>query len=505
MDFSNKIDFLMKLTHIKNKELAAEMSVDRSLISLLRNGKRGMPQNKLHIRRMAESFAKRIATGYQRQAIAEVSGFPGMRTEVSTDILTVQLERWLHGDINLVEHILDGIEQEAPEPKEIAAPKISVPEGETLFFYGSKGKRESFRFLISNIKEGMIGIFDNTDLDWISSDPKFAAEVQSQIKKRLNKGNSLTQILPPISNINCYTDSLRFLLPIYTEGNVNVFYYPRVTDMARNLTLIVVPGQCVCYSYGYSQNDDNMITIVSTNKEFINAHAEQFNYYRSLCRPALKVHREPREFPKMLLDFFSLQGDVCQKTMPLPTSSMSVELAEMIAEQSEDYLWKEALRTVKGTISIFEQRLKTYTHIDISPLSAVKDIVAGKVPIASPYMPKDGYPCYTPETYILHLKNILRLMDTYENYTFIPIDREIYQGYNLMVNDGGTALLSHGQKNLPMIMEFHRPEIVLSCKEHLMRIIDREGGTEAIRDKSKAKLKALINELNKATKAKGHL
>lgn len=29
MDFSNKMDFLMKLTQIKNKELAAEMSVDR--------------------------------------------------------------------------------------------------------------------------------------------------------------------------------------------------------------------------------------------------------------------------------------------------------------------------------------------------------------------------------------------------------------------------------------------------------------------------------------------
>lgn len=36
MDFCNKMDFLMKLTQMKNKELAAEMAVDRSLISLLR-------------------------------------------------------------------------------------------------------------------------------------------------------------------------------------------------------------------------------------------------------------------------------------------------------------------------------------------------------------------------------------------------------------------------------------------------------------------------------------
>lgn len=478
------------------------MSVDRSLISLLRNGKRGMPQNKLHIKRMAESFAKRITTVYQRQAIAEISGLPGMRTEVSAEILAVQLERWLRGDIDLVEHILDGIEQESAEFREITAPKISVPEGETFFFYGDKGRRDALRFFIGNIKDGMIGIFDNTNLDWISSDPLFAAEIQTHIRQHLNRGNMLTQILPPISNINCYTDSLHFLLPIYTEGNVNVFYYPRMMDMTRNVILVVVPGQCVSYSYGFNSDTDNMITIVSTDKEFINAHAEQFNYFRSLCRPALKVHREPQEFPKMLLDFISLNGDVCQKTLPLPTLSMSVELAAVFAEQTDDFLWKEAFQKVSSAISVCEKHLLTYKHIDISPLSSVKDIVAGRIPVASPYMPKSGYPVYTPETYLMHLENILRLMDTYENYTFIPMDREIYQGYNLMVNDGGTALLSHGQKNLPMIMEFHRPEIVLSCKEHLMRIVDREGGIKAVREKTKKRLTALMSELKKAIKAK---
>lgn len=268
-------------------------------------------------------------------------------------------------------------------------------------------------------------------------------------------------------------------------------------------TIIVVPGQCVSHSCGYSPDGENMITIVSTNKEFINAHAEQFNYFRSLCRPALKVHRDPREFPKMLLDYISLKGDVCQKTLPLPTLSMPIELAKIFSEQTEDFLWKEAYQKVSSAITVFEEHLLTYKHIDISPLSSVKDIVAGRVPAASPYLPKNGYPVYTPETYIMHLKNILRLMDTYDNYTFIPMDIETFQGYNLMVNDGGSALLSHGQKNLPMIMEFHRPEIVLSCKEHLMRIVDREGSSKAARERTKARLKTLISDLEKAIKTKG--
>ena len=53
MLFSDKLNFLMILTQTSNKELAAAISVDRSLISLLRTGKRGMPRNREHISRMA--------------------------------------------------------------------------------------------------------------------------------------------------------------------------------------------------------------------------------------------------------------------------------------------------------------------------------------------------------------------------------------------------------------------------------------------------------------------
>lgn len=53
MLFSDKLNFLMNLTQTSNKELAAAISVDRSLISLLRTGKRGMPRNREHISRMA--------------------------------------------------------------------------------------------------------------------------------------------------------------------------------------------------------------------------------------------------------------------------------------------------------------------------------------------------------------------------------------------------------------------------------------------------------------------
>ena len=47
MPFAEKLSFLMHITETSNKELAAELSVDPSLISLMRTGKRNLPRGQL--------------------------------------------------------------------------------------------------------------------------------------------------------------------------------------------------------------------------------------------------------------------------------------------------------------------------------------------------------------------------------------------------------------------------------------------------------------------------
>lgn len=75
MDFGNKMDFLIRLSQIKNKELAAEMPVDRSIISLLRTGKRGMPKNKLHIKAHCGKLCKTYYYRYPATGSCRGYGF----------------------------------------------------------------------------------------------------------------------------------------------------------------------------------------------------------------------------------------------------------------------------------------------------------------------------------------------------------------------------------------------------------------------------------------------
>lgn len=539
MDFSSKMDFLMKLTQTTNKELAAEISVDRSLISLLRTGRRGIPHNKLHIRNMAASFAKRVHANFQRQALAEVSGKANLRAEVSPDVLAAELEHWLLGDTDSAaggsggtggspegaggsskgadraqdeadraHEDADRTQDEANRASEGAEQNVvplnpndikSMPFAtrDTHFFYGDEGRRDALRFLMNlgGLRESAISIFNNTDIGWILSDRALTADIQAASKHHTERGSDITQILPPLSDIGSFTDSLRFLLPLYAKGNVKAYCSPRLAEPPFAVLVIIVRGRYVLISHGSRSGASKAITVVSADREFVNAHAEQFRDYLSLCRPAMETHRKPREFLPTISRFLSLKGEILQKTSTLSALSMPNELLRAYEAQSDSPERQEYFRIMSAKAALLEKRLLTEKRVDICRLHTVQEIRTGKIPVAFPYIPFRERPFYTAETYAVHLENILRLLERYRRYTFVPVFREPASGCDLLVNDGGTALLVHGDAPSSMILEFRRPEIVAACREYLLRIVDEEGFAADYRDRVKARLGALIREL----------
>ena len=129
----------------------------------------------------------------------------------------------------------------------------------------------------------------------------------------------------------------------------------------------------------------------------------------------------------------------------------------------------------------------------MSPLSTAEEVRAGTVYVASPCEAGPNNIAYTPETYILHLQNILRLMDQYENYYFLPYQEE-KQDYNLIVSEGCMALLIHTSEPI-LVLDIRRPEMVLACREHLLRKAEKVEYSGIQRAKSRMELRALIREL----------
>lgn len=496
MEFSDKLNFLMKVTQTSNKELAAEIAVDRSLISLLRNGKRGMPRNHDYIKLMALYFARRSEADYQRQALADMLGLAALRSGMPIEVLALQLERWLLGELSPVDRMVAGLQGgAAPIPTPRSAPPAVIPSEKTVFFYGEEGRRQAVRHLLTMLDDGPIWMDDNTDMSWMVSDYQFALDMQTEIRRHLAKENTFLQILPPASCMGSYVESLRFMLPVYASGHAAVYYHPRMQISPHAYSAIISPGRCVLYTTVLRGSSRGVITMVSADRELVNAHAEHFQEYLSRCRPALTVHRDPAEFGPAVGKLLSMRGAIFQKVAPLSSSTIPAELLEQCMEQTSNPVWKDAFRISLDNISVFEQRLSENKFLDIARLATAERVRSGLIPIGCPYMPYEGHPCYTPETYALHLKNILRLMDQYENYHFLPISPARYPGYNLLVNESNMALLMRGEGPPALMLELCQPDLVLACQEHLIRIAELDGPDGIRRERVRIQLNALIREL----------
>ena len=145
-------------------------------------------------------------------------------------------------------------------------------------------------------------------------------------------------------------------------------------------------------------------------------------------------------------------------------------------------------------VSNFESKLEKVPFIDMCRLFTAEDIRGGHVPVAFSSQDYYGQPWYTPETYCLHLKNILWLMDRYENYFFVPLHEKEYPDYDLFVNEDNVALIVRPTKPL-RTLDIRRPSMVTAFREHLLCRADTVGYDGINREKTRMELRSLIQEL----------
>lgn len=94
----------------------------------------------------------------------------------------------------------------------------------------------------------------------------------------------------------------------------------------------------------------------------------------------------------------------------------------------------------------------------------------------------------------MHLKNILRLMETYENYSFLPLDEQEYADFDLFTNEDGLALIVRIAAS-PITLEIRRQTMVNAFREFLLRRAEAAGYERPNREKTRVMLRSLIQKL----------
>ncbi len=501
ISFAEKLSFLMRITETRNKELAAALSVDPSMVSLMRTGKRKLSKNPIQARKMAAFFAKRSPAAFQRQALSEVLGQVSISSSMPVEVLAEYLKSWLLGEGDTIaDAILSGI-QTLPNqlrPAPLRPAPASSSENQTLFFYGEDGRREVMTRMMQEMRQmeapGSVLTVVDDNLEWLLSDYLLTKQIQAGFLELSARGFTFCQIMPPLNYINRYAESLQFWLPIYATGQTKVYYYPRLQGNLYRHSTIVVPGRCVQYASSVGLGSTSDVTMFSTDPQLVSAFEKQFQEHISLCRPSLNVHRDPKDFISSFFELFSRQGDTIQAVNSLSINSMPRELLEWCVREAGTTVWAEGFQMHLEELPHFEERLRQGPYIDMCCLASAAEIRSGTVPVVAFSKEYPGQWYYTPETYCLHLKNILRLMEQYENYFFLPLDKKECSGYNLFVNEGGLALIVRTIEPF-LMLEIHWPPMVTAFREHLLRKADTVGYEGIHREKIRMTLRSLIQEL----------
>lgn len=494
----------MNITNTSNKELAEGISVDRSLISLLRTGKRKTPRNREHIQHMAHFFARRCSADFQFHALSEMLEKPELRNHTSVEEWTDQLYQWLLGDSPVLERVLENITTPLPLPTEQTDSGSTpvVPHlltGQTQFFYGNEEKREAIRQLIQIAKTldlqaaPCVYFISDVNLEWLFEDYQFMNEFSAGLFAIFQKGMTLYHIMPSLNFMNRYVESLRYWLPIYASGQAKVYYYPRLRDNLYRRSLIIIPGHCVQTTISIGDETD-IITVNSTDLKLVSAYEKQYQQELALCRPALTSHKDPAEFITCFRELLNDNSPAIHKVCKPAPYTLPPELLDSYIRSAPDSVWKQTLEMDRDDAELFENKIARTGFIELCPLASPEDIRAGKVLFATDYPLQDDHPVYTPETYARHLEHILELMDKYDNYHFVPVKPSERQDYNLFASESGLSLLV-SNKPPAFMLEIRRPELSQACHEYLMRMADLVGYTGIRRTKIRMQLQELIQEL----------
>lgn len=497
MTFAEKLVLIMNITDTSNKTLAKHLNLDPSRISQLRTGIRKKPKNSETIDRMASYFAKQCKLESRRLALSEALGRTNIKYAKREEQLTTILQHWLIGESYDTIEILDRFSE--PIPPQEDYPGTYVSSHYTKDFYGNEGKRTAFlmayNHLITLEKPTTIYLISDGKDDWYAEDASYADKMYSLRNELIHRGFHFVQIIRQTTFSTSLYDLMLRWIGSYQTGNVHPYYYPRLRDNTFCHSMLVCPGEVSVFSTSFLNQSQNHYTTLSTIPETTQALHSIFRDYYEMCKPALAMHVMQERMHHCLINFALSEANRLQKNRSLSIESMPVR--ELIPHffKIDPELGNVVSELFKSMYSVIDADIAySYESLDLCPLPTASQVCNGEVPIYLPGVHTENTLYYTPETFVLHLRNILRLLDERPNYHFIPIPFKKEQNEILMIKENCKALLVR-EAGDPALFEIDHPTLVYTLQEYLRRTAEEVQYLGSHRKRIQHKIRELIHQI----------
>lgn len=473
MVFSEKLTFLMRISGTSNKGLAEFLHVDPSRISQLKTGRRGRPRDPESLHSIATFFARHCTSNSQRIALSEGVGNITFPNEMTTEELARNIFCWLVD--TPLQSQNSAVKTFAASDTKHAKEFLSADGQEQFVFYGNEGKRNAVRLMYQQALEldepQTIYMCSEENPTWYYEDPSFLAEQEEQRLRLVKKGFHIIHILDLNTSLAVTFENIIRWIPAYMTGMVEPYFYPRIRDGVFNHTLIIIPGKMSLFSTSIANNPVSHMTLVSTNAHVLEETTTFILDYFNICIPAMKVYWTSEDTYRCITDLSFIQASRIQKRLSLPPYSLPMHILENYLKTPNDSYRTNFAHFYMDYMNRFESDLQLFENVEICPLATAEEVRSGKVRIEFPGIVKEAKEFYTPKTYALHLKNIIRLMETYEKFHFVPIPYNENDYASIFIKREKRAVLTNTKDGM-ITIETEQSDMVKIFQEYLLRHID---------------------------------
>ena len=491
MLFHEKLSFLIDTCQISNKTLSSKLNVDPSLISLLKNGKRRKPHNPDYLYAMADLFSKSIHTDYQRNVLADAIGDPDVNIMFDEADLSAAIFAWLDEPDTVPKRTYA---RSSPSGRN----DISSAEGSpNLLCYTAAEKRAALRSLLDLLlnakKVPTLYLSFNESLTWLTEDTAFADSMRISLFRLLARGTRIVQIYSSFAEKK---ESMKFLdifFPLFGSGRLSIYFCPYLRYSITHHTLAVAPEAGAMASHSTERQKD-AAAILTTDPRLVDSFLNEFQNYLSYCSPMFSFYRSTASLAQGLHETLFYSGAYTIMTPELSCDTLPLQLMIECQEHAAGPTEREYIARYLQDTPQFIKRLEHCTVMDIARLPSAEEIRSGKVPVVLSQGFTDPPLTYTAETFALHLKNLVWLLEHYENYHFVPYASNWTADFSVVAQEHLHVMFT--RTSPPYIScRITHPEVMENIQDYLMYRIKQLKYSKKDKKLVIERLKRLIAEL----------
>jgi len=181
-----------------------------------------------------------------------------------------------------------------------------------------------------------------------------------------------------------------------------------------------------------------------TDKTTIAALIEEYNSYLKMCRPLMHIYTPNNKtgYLKTFSEFENELADCMIKSDYLSSITMPYELLANLASRIDSSDKNKVLNYQKNRVDVFESNLKEKSFTEIITLPDAATVKSGCLKTGYFDIFSESEIFYTPEEFISHIQNIIRLLRSYDNYNIYINTEKSAHGFMLYVKDNIGVLVA---------------------------------------------------------------